>query len=190
MFCYTCQTQSLKPTKLDFGLPALQCDCCQGTQLDLLTYRAWLEDVAHDDNDNDDADSNSADNDPIAIDELTNTENALICQHCQKFMLKYRINNEHDNTINVCHTCDDVWLDKGEWQLLKQLKIQDKLTELMTEPWQKQLREQAKQQAVKERYQTMLGDDFDKVNDFAKWLQDHPKRSEIRHLLMGGLDVS
>ncbi|MFW2177296.1 MULTISPECIES: hypothetical protein [unclassified Moraxella] len=177
MFCYQCKTESLKPTKLDLGLPALRCEKCHGTHLDLLTYRAWSEDNAS----SIEADKQS--DEPVVIDELTNTENALICQHCHKFMLKYRINNEHNNTINVCHTCYDVWLDQGEWELLKQLKIQDKLTEIMSEPWQKDLREQAKEQAVSEHYHQLLGDDFERVSEFGKWLDSHPKRAEIRSLL-------
>lgn len=178
MFCYQCKTENLKPTKLDFGLPALRCEKCAGTHLDLLTYRAWLEDMASD------IEQDKANPDTVEIDELTNTEHALICQHCHKFMLKHRINHQHDNTINVCHTCYNVWLDKGEWELLKQLKIYDKLTEVMSEPWQKHIREQETQQAFDEHYQKMFGDDFGKIVDFANWLNQHPKASEIRHFLM------
>lgn len=180
--CYCCKTHPLKPTKLDYALPALRCEDCHGTYLDLLTYRTWLENnLANIEQEKRTQESTTGET--VEIDALSNSESALICQRCSKFMLKYRINNEQANTINVCHTCDDVWLDQGEWELLKHLKIQDKLTQVMTEPWQKQLRNQEREQAFKVRYQQLLGDDFEQVEAFATWLYEHPKRSEIQHYL-------
>lgn len=183
MKCYSCKTEDLHPSKLDFGLPALRCQTCQGTYLDLLTYRAWLEDVAEQIAQEQSQDM-ANDTSEFDFDELDNTENALVCQRCQKFMLKYRINNEQENTINVCHTCDDVWLDRGEWELLKYLKIQDKLTYVMSEPWQKDIRTQNQKNAFTERYQQILNDDFGKVDEFTDWLNQHPKKAEIKHYLL------
>lgn len=180
--CYCCKTQPLKPTKLDYALPALRCDECHGTYLDLLTYRTWLENNSANIEQEKMAQDDASD-ETVEVETLANSDMALICQRCSKFMLKYRINNEQDNTINVCNTCDDVWLDQGEWELLKQLKIQDKLTQVMGEPWQQQLRHQEREQAFKTRYQQMLGEDFEQVEAFATWLSAHPKRSEIQHYL-------
>lgn len=180
--CYCCKTLPLKPTKLDYALPALRCDECHGTYLDLLTYRTWLENNITNIEQEKMEQEQSFEN-AVKIDALSNTDNALVCQRCCKFMLKYRINNEHDNSINVCHTCDDVWLDQGEWELLKLLKIQDKLTQVMSEPWQQALRNQEREQVFKKRYQQLLGDDFEQVEMFATWLYEHPKRSEIQHYL-------
>ena len=174
--CYKCTNQTLSPTKLNDTLSALVCKSCEGTYLDLLSYRTWLENHPAVNDTNETLDSFSAD-------ELDNTDNALICQRCRKFMLKYRINNEHKNTINVCHTCDDVWLDRGEWSLLKYLNMQDKLTAVMSEPWQQQLRNQDRDQSFKKLYQQKLGTDFDKVEGFATWLSEHPQKSDIQHYL-------
>ncbi|MDO5768704.1 MAG: zf-TFIIB domain-containing protein [Psychrobacter sp.] len=179
--CYHCVTTPLMPIQLDDTLPALGCSDCRGVYLDLLTYRHWLERQPKAGQNL--LDETLASDSEINIDEIDNTENALVCQRCRKFMLKYRINNEHENTINVCHTCDDVWLDSGEWALLKHLNMQDKLTEVMSEPWQQHLRSEAKEQSFKAHYQRLLGEDFARVEDFATWLAVHPKKSEIRHYL-------
>ncbi len=173
--CYKCTDETLLPTKLDNTLSALGCKTCEGTYVDLLSYRTWLE--------NHTIDSESKPLETFSADELDNTDSALICQRCRKFMLKYRINNEHKNTINVCHTCDDVWLDRGEWSLLKYLNMQDKLTAVMSEPWQQQLRKQDREQNFQKIYQQKLGDDFAKVEEFAKWLSTHPNKSEVQHYL-------
>ncbi len=176
--CYQCKGQTLSPTKLDVGLPALKCSECDGTYIDLLSYRTWLEDFSEY------IESEQASDEEIVIDELTNTETAMICQRCHKFMTKYRINHEHDNTINVCTRCDDVWLDKGEWALLKQLKIQDKLTEVMSDPWQKHILNQEEQQLIDKVNHEKFGDDFEKIHDFVQWLSNHPKRRQIKSYLM------
>lgn len=183
MQCYHCKTTALKPTQLEFGLPALRCPQCEGTYLDLLTYRAWQENFAS-------QATSQADNpeDTPVISELSNTETALLCQRCHKFMLKYRINNQQDNTVNVCHTCDDVWLDRGEWALLKQLNIEDKLTEVMGEPWQHKLRQQSQQQAFRHHFQKQFSEDFGKIDDFAQWLQQQPNKAQILHYLAHSKD--
>lgn len=192
LHCYHCTAEPLLPTKLDDTLPALSCKKCQGIYLDLLTYRSWLEShAAHktsDDSETGESDKQSSKT--FDASELKNTDNALVCQRCRKFMLKYRINNEHKNTINVCHTCDDVWLDRGEWPLLKYLKMQDKLTAVMSEPWQQQLRNQDREQAFNKLYQQKLGNDFEAVERFALWLQNHPQKSEIQHYLSQYRSVS
>ena len=174
--CYKCVGKTLLPAKLDNTLSALTCNTCEGTYIDLLSYRTWLENHPT-------VDSESTTPQTVSAEETDNTDNALICQRCRKFMLKYRINNEHKNTINVCHTCDDVWLDRGEWSLLKYLNMQDKLTTVMSEPWQQQLRNQDREQSFKNIYQQKLSTDFDKVEDFASWLSEHPKKSDIQHYL-------
>lgn len=173
--CYKCTGETLLPTKLDDTLSALACQSCEGTYVDLLSYRTWLE--------NHPVTNNEELIKDFSADELDNTDNALICQRCHKFMLKYRINNENKNTINVCHTCDDVWLDRGEWSLLKYLNMQDKLTALMSEPWQQHLRNEDREKAFTKLYQQKLGDDFDQVENFAQWLSNHSQKGEIQHYL-------
>ena len=61
--------------------------------------------------------------------------------------------------------------------------MQDKLTAVMSEPWQQQLRNQDREQSFKKLYQQKLGSDFDKVEDFATWLSEHPQKSDIQHYL-------
>lgn len=182
MHCYHCKTTELKPKKLEYGLPALSCEQCDGTYLDLLTYRAWREEVAKREPS---MEVLTADVEEVP---LANSERALVCQRCQKFMLKYRINNEQENTLNVCHTCDDVWLDQGEWQLLKRLALQDQLTEVMSEPWQSDLRKQEKAAAFRKHFQSQLGEDFERVEAFAVWLDDHPNKAQVLHYLMYGVE--
>ncbi len=175
--CYTCNDRPLKLYKLDFGLPALRCETCEGTYIDLLTYRMWLEDNAGRLNDK------NVNNQDFDVTELENTETGISCQRCNKYMDKYRINSELENTINVCHTCDDVWLDRDEWQLLKHLNVLDKLTDVMSDDWQNTLKHEEAILNFKNRYRALLDVDFERVEEFANWLEHHEHREEIRHYL-------
>ena len=48
--------------------------------------------------------------------------------------------------------CDDFRLDSGEWELLNQLDIQNQLTQIMTAPWQKNLKQQHCDEIKQELY--------------------------------------
>ena len=48
--------------------------------------------------------------------------------------------SDTDNFIDLCAACDDVWLDEGEWRLLRSLHPAGHLTQILTEPWQRHVR--------------------------------------------------
>ena len=168
MNCYTCAGKTLKPIKLEEGLAARSCDTCGGIHIDLLAYRAWSEDVRllHD--------PEEVHPTPIEVDD---NQKALLCQRCEKLMTKYRISSSGPNFIDLCASCDDVWLDEGEWQLLGQLNLQGKLTNIATEPWQRSVRATAIAQSSKDHLMDILGEDLNQAQDFADWVKSHPQRS-------------
>ncbi len=174
MKCFSCEESELLPVKLEPGLPALGCDGCGGVYIDLLTYREWNEEQGEEE---EGAVS-------TVVEEPSDSDKALICQRCRKIMLKFKISGVTDNYVDLCATCDDAWLDHGEWQLLNQLQLQGKLTEIVTRPWQKQIREQRAASSLENRFRDALGDaDFNKAREYAKWMTDHPKRREIENLV-------
>ncbi|NQZ31413.1 MAG: hypothetical protein HRU06_09050 [Oceanospirillaceae bacterium] len=176
MNCYSCESFSLKPVKLDYGLPARECHKCKGVHIDLLSYRSWREDYA---GKLETAMKNTTD---TKVEQVTATDNkkALICKRCSKFMLKYKVSTEHDNFVDICTSCDDAWLDGGEWQLLKQLQLAGKLTHITTEPWQRNIRAEAVEKTFQQSYQSKLGDvDFNKLQDMCTWIEQHPEKQEL-----------
>lgn len=180
--CYQCKTDTLEPALLDGSLEALKCITCNGVHVYLSAYREWLEAQTLKNSNNLRAEgSEVADN--FDFTEVENTDGALICQGCGKYTLKYLIDNEHENTINVCHSCNDIWLDRGEWQLLKYLKMQNALTEVISDPWQKRLKAEERENNFKLLYQQKLGNDFAKAEEFAQWLVTRSNKNEILHYL-------
>ncbi|MCJ8312617.1 MAG: hypothetical protein HRU38_10075 [Saccharospirillaceae bacterium] len=174
MNCYQCTDVRLKPIKLESALPAKQCDQCGGTHIDLLSYRNWRENTKL-------VNQEQSTAEPV---ETSDNKKALICQKCSKLMLKFRFSNKHDNVVDVCSHCDDVWLDSGEWELLNQLDIQNQLTQIMTAPWQKNLKQQHFAAIKQEQYLKQLGEeDLQTVKSFSQWLKDHPNKSLIERYI-------
>ena len=169
MNCYSCDGYIMKPIKLAHGLPALQCNKCGGTHIDLLSYRAWRDD-----------DKKLAATVEVSEAAPTDNKKALVCQRCSKIMLKYKIATHRENYIDLCTTCDDAWLDAGEWQLLGSLQQQDKLAHILTEPWQNKLKKEIAEENFANKYQSLFGEiDYEKVNEISDWLREHENRHEL-----------
>ena len=174
MQCPSCKSTSLKPIKLQQRLPARQCTKCRGLLIDLLSYREWAENHIQPEFIS-----------PPKLEEVEDTSKALICPKCSKIMLKFRITGETKNKVDVCQSCDEAWLDEGEWELLGSLKIQDKLNAIFTDPWQRNIREESAKKAQEQRFEDLLGpDQYAKLSDIKNWINGHPNRDDlIRYIL-------
>ncbi len=53
-------------------------------------------------------------------------------------MSKYQISPGQSPCL--CGTCDEAWLDRGEWQLLKTLELSPRMPAIFTEAWQREVR--------------------------------------------------
>lgn len=175
MQCPTCKDQPLLPTKLEEQLPANGCRQCQGALLPLLTYRQWAE-------------TYSAKTSPPVCEISEETDaadngNAIVCPKCSGFMTKFRINNDTDNRVDLCGSCDEAWLDSGEWQLLKQLEMQHKLNNIFTEEWQRRVRQDQTREHFRSEYEQLFGEDYNHLQEFRLWLEDHPKKASMLRYL-------
>ncbi|WP_197276810.1 MULTISPECIES: hypothetical protein [unclassified Pseudoalteromonas] len=74
-------------------------------------------------------------------------------------MRKFRISGCHNNRLDLCNSCYDVWLDDGEWQTLQALQMSNLMPSIFTIPWQKKVRIQAQDEDRKQRYIKILGED-------------------------------
>jgi Zn-finger nucleic acid-binding protein len=175
MKCPSCNDRDLRPTKLHHGLPAYSCAKCHGVLIDLLTYRHWSE-------------TQQGDDEPVHGEGETaslveGNSHALVCTKCSHIMTKFSISGETANKVDVCATCHEAWLDAGEWQLLGALRLQGKLAEIVTEPWQKAVRAQTVAAMRDERLQALFGDDLSRLRDLRDWLAEHPaKEQALRYL--------
>ena len=104
-------------------------------------------------------------------------------------MTKFLMGIDSENRIELCTHCDEAWLDKGEWRLLKALDLHDKLPRIFTDAWQRNIRLERQSQSVARHYQGLLGvADFNKSAEFKRWLDQHPKKEHIKQFLISELD--
>lgn len=100
-------------------------------------------------------------------------------------MTKFQIGHQSNQKLDLCTGCDEAWLDKGEWQLLKQLDLYNKLPKIFTDAWQRNIRIKRKEIALDERHEKLLGkDNFLKVKEFKQWLHEQPNAELIKQYLI------
>jgi Zn-finger nucleic acid-binding protein len=152
-------------------LPSMGCDNCKGSLVALLYYRHWAEHHKP-------VSQASA---PATIAELpADTTNAVRCPKCERIMTKYRLTGTVANRLDVCSVCDEAWLDGGEWQLLEQLQLSDKLPAVFSDTWQRKIRTESSERTRQEILRRDLGvTDAEKVETIRAWLRDHPAKSTI-----------
>lgn len=174
MQCPKCRTVDLAPTKIDHGLPAMGCSKCGGSFLSLLYYRVWIENFIPLNTD----ESNNV------IAEDSDTKTALTCPKCAKLMTKYYVSDDTQNRIDLCSSCDEAWLDKGEWHLLQTLHLADKLPKVFTDAWQLKIKKDKAETLRVERLRNIIGDeDTVKSVEIKNWLKRHPHKKTIVHFV-------
>ena len=175
MHCPKCRTADLKPTKLEDGLPAMGCNDCGGSLLSLLYYRDWAE--RH---------HPTASEDEVKgdVSQDADAKTALACPKCSKLMTKFLVSGEYTNRIDLCSSCDEAWLDGGEWQMLKSLELADKLPKVFTDQWQRNIRNQKMEAMKLERLKKVVGEeDADKAEAIRSWLLSHPHKGVLVHYM-------
>jgi Zn-finger nucleic acid-binding protein len=173
MDCPQCKGYSLEPKEIEPGLVAGVCAKCEGALLSLMNYRFWLD--------------QQGEVEPSeAVDTVTDDNGkAKACPKCSRLMTKFQIGAAAGNRIDLCSGCDESWLDKGEWRLLKQLDLHDKLPKIFTDAWQRNIRKERQEQIHKQHYEKLLGaEDFLKLDEFKIWLDQHPEKDRIKQYLI------
>jgi Zn-finger nucleic acid-binding protein len=159
---------------MEQGLSAMGCNECQGVFVSLLYYRDWAERFGVI------LSEPSEQAEEIQSEEAENTHAAMGCPKCSRIMTKYRISSNHDNRLDLCANCDEAWLDKGEWPLLKSLNLGAKMPSVFTEQWQRQIRQQVTEEARRLRFVDILGEDtVEEADKVRQWLAKEPKRIQI-----------
>jgi Zn-finger nucleic acid-binding protein len=170
MKCPVCANSELRPTMIEEMLPAMACGVCKGSLVSLLYYRHWAEQHKPDA--------------PAATGEVkvapTDTATAITCPKCERIMTKFKLVGTVANRLDLCGTCDEAWLDQGEWELLEQLQLSDKLPTVFTDSWQRKLRNEKNEQTRQTILKKTIGEGAaSKVEDFRTWLNDQRQKSTI-----------
>jgi Zn-finger nucleic acid-binding protein len=171
MKCPVCANSELRPTMIEEMLPAMGCAACKGSLVSLLYYRHWIEQHRPHD----------APATPTgATETAADTATAVRCPKCERIMTKFKLVGSVDNRVDLCASCDEAWLDRGEWELLEQLQLSDQLPAVFTDTWQRKLRHEKSEQTRQSILKKTIGEEAaTKVECFRSWLNDQKLKSTI-----------
>ncbi len=171
MKCPHCKTADLQPTMIEEYLPGMGCGTCHGSLVSLLYYRHWAETRKA---------PPTGPEDAAAVHETTDTTTAVTCPKCERVMAKYKITGRISNRLDVCSTCDEAWLDGGEWELLEALQLSLKMPAIFTDAWQRRIRRELTEETRRSILTRLIGEEGTvRVEDFKAWLGKSKHKSDV-----------
>jgi Zn-finger nucleic acid-binding protein len=177
MKCPHCQTSDLKPTMIEEYLPAMGCGTCHGSLVSLLYYRHWVETQQ----------GPRESGRKVEGIETTETTKAVMCPKCSRLMTKYKLTGGVSNRVDVCATCDEAWLDGGEWELLEALQLSLNMPAIFTEAWQRRIRHELSEETRRSVLTRLIGEDGTaRVESFRAWVTKNEHKSHILTYLYRG----
>ena len=176
MNCTACKKGTLVPSYLDDSLACYECNHCHGNWLYLHNYLRWLNKQ----------DGLEAEKEfVITKDDFFDSKHILLCPKTGNLMLKYRISARTDHRIDLSPEVNGIWLDKGEWELLKSENLEFHLNAIFTEPWQKKVRRDEAKDVFKALYTEEFGQEaYTKIQQAREWIYQHPEKQKLLAYLL------
>ena len=107
------------------------------------------------------------------------------CPCCGRIMERLRTGRQPDIRIDRCVHCQGVWLDGGEWEVLQYQ--QARLDDVLSDMWQRQLREAEAQERRDQQMRLRLGDaTVDEIGRIRHWLADQAEPDVVLQLIRNG----
>lgn len=178
--CVCSAAAILRPQALAPGLGADTCGDCHGNLLSMGDYRRWVaeqpEPVMADDADL-----------PVLRPAPASEDKARACPSCQRWMERLRVGRSPDFRLDRCSACQRVWLDDGEWAALAEAGLATRLGEILSDGWQRQLRDADAQARREAELRARHGDAcIDELARVRAWLATQPQRETLLALLRSG----
>ncbi|KPJ92532.1 MAG: hypothetical protein AMJ53_09190 [Gammaproteobacteria bacterium SG8_11] len=175
MKCTSCRQGVLKPAYLDDLFPCYTCSHCGGNWIYLRDYLRWLEK-------NEDLVVNEQSDAELVINE---TKGVMTCPKTGKLMLKYRISKDQDHMLDLSPDINGIWMDKGEWSLLKNAGLARHLNSIFTEPWQRKIRQSKTKQTLEALYIEEFGEeDYKRLKEIRNWIYGKANKAEYLAYLL------
>lgn len=173
MKCTSCKSGTLQPGFIDALFRAHTCDHCGGNWILIEDFVSWKE--------------RNPDIKFVEVDvqDMKDTSNLLLCPVTGTAMRKFRISKDNDHRIDYSVRVGGVWLDRGEWDLLKNEGIAGCLNAVLTEQWQQKIREDKARDSFEELYTQKFGSkDYARLKEIRTWLEHHPLKADMRSYLL------
>lgn len=176
MKCTACDNGSLTPSFIDGLFRAHTCTNCAGNWILIEDYAAWRE--RH-------PDYEFAKDIQFEEEQAVEKKEAMLCPVTHTIMRKFKISAKSSHRLDYCSAIGGLWLDKGEWDLLKSGGLAGSLNALVTDTWQRKIREDSAKEHLADIYRDKFGDEvYNKVKETREWLQSQPNKADLRAYLM------
>lgn len=180
MRCTRCHQGELEPASLEQDFPVMTCNACGGHWIHLDDYFQWQEKQP----------PMNAVVDEIGVEvdaiEETQQENAdvMLCPESGAIMIKYRITSDTEHKLDWSEK--GIWLDKGEWALMKTKGVADKLNQIFSEQWQSRIRKRTQRNTIEARYEKQFGTEaYSRLKLVRSWLEE--QNDEDRMMMLAFL---
>ena len=173
MKCTSCNEGELIPNFIEGQFRAHQCNNCKGDWILIEDYVAWKER------------NPEFTFDEKAQCELDDSQTALLCPVTGTIMRKFRLSTNTPHRIDYSASVGGVWLDRGEWQLLKAEGLAGSLNAILTAHWQRNIRINNSKENFSEIYKDKFGvETYEKVKNLRHWLYQQENKADLRAYIL------
>jgi len=164
-------------TELEPGLTSWKCPVSEGHWIPAPSYWRWHSQLST---------ALKQDNSERKISNVQTTDTdeqierpALLCPESNCLLVRYRVGGL-GIYIDRSPLSGGIWLEKGEWNLLKENTLHASLHEIFTTSYQKRILREEAHAALMHKFYTDLGEDVaEDLMHLAEWLKLHPKKRRI-----------
>lgn len=173
MKCTSCKQGELLPSFIEGQFRAHTCSSCEGNWIFIEDYVYWKER------------NPQFTFDPEITVAAEDSKQALLCPVTGTIMRKLRLNTSMEHRIDYSASVGGVWLDKGEWELLKEEGLAGSLNAVLTSQWQRNIRINSTKDNFSEIYKDKFGADaYNQVKELREWLYQQPNKADLRAYLL------
>lgn len=169
MKCSSCRTGRLEASYFEGLFACHSCSDCGGDLILLGDFLRWQEL-------NPESCFDAEADVEVAAEETTR---AMICPLSGTLMTKYRISADTEHRLDLSPSINAIWLDKGEWGLLKEQGLANKLSEIFTNHWQRGIRASETAEMLEDMYARKFGENYSQIKAFKSVVDGMDNRSEV-----------
>ncbi len=170
MNCSICQKRTTSK-EIEPNLTVHECED-HGIWLPALNYWRWMatENISYP---------------PVIVDgeyeaSEIDSKSGKACSSCGQFLQRFAVGHGVAFHVDQCSKCMNIWLDKGEWEILKEKNLHNAIHFMFSEPWQNRVQEERDEAQYQALFRSKLGDElFETIYDFKKSVSNHEQYNLI-----------
>ncbi|WP_028864021.1 zf-TFIIB domain-containing protein [Psychromonas aquimarina] len=175
MDCTSCNVGSLEPSFIEGQFRAHTCTSCKGNWILIEDYVSWKE-----------RNPEYQFSEQCSFQEDgTDSKKALLCPSTGTIMRKFKISSATEHRIDYSANAGGLWLDAGEWELLKKEGLAGSLNSVISQHWQNKIREQSAKDNFADIYLEKFGaENYTKIKEFRQWLDKQEQKADLRAYIL------